>query len=223
MSIFIALFIATPAYASCVSLLIGKVSHGTAQLLVRIQEATQDKSSTSWLLQHKYGVNKSIAHWIEERDQSLKEYRWRRKGQDPKVKVTFAGEEYQILAQLGHGYEGDVYLIDFDNRLAVLKEFKAGPGAENQVQVMSEIRKHGILVPEVLGVEENQLLLEYTEGYPMDQVIDRYVSLTTPGVVDEYFQTEEKWRALKIFGFSPKPSNVIFSLKLNQFVVIDVF
>lgn len=189
----------------------------------RLSQAWQSRSLRH-LLVEKYGVDPIIAKRIEKLNKSYQLVNYK---EDLKA---FANHQYAALAYLGGGYEGNVFLIQFQGRLATLKEFQSREhydgikGLENQLFVIEKLRSEGVKTPKVLGYESHRLLLEYVEGIPVDQIIDGKTELLNSAeIAEQYLKTEQSWRSLKLEGFHPKPGNVIYNLKDKSFTVIDVF
>lgn len=86
-------------------------------------------------------------------------------GEDLKVN----GKSYEIVAHLGKGAEGKVYLVKSPEGLRVVKKFNTRSKMRRNLKDLNLLSKKGYKIPKIIeeDVQQGSVLMEYIEGIPL--------------------------------------------------------
>ena len=133
--------------------------------------------------------------------------------------LTVKGKPYPVLAMLGHGGEGKVYLVTSSQGLRAAKVF-FGP---DQMSFNISFGKGGTRgqMPKVIKTDSatSTALMEYIEGIPVVDILFGWKRFGIPR--DTAFQIENDF--YREFGRGKNGANVVYSFKQKRFHLIDPF
>lgn len=174
-------------------------------------------------------LDSRVQDWIHERQINLNPKLPRRKNQIIKLN----NHTYPVVALLGGGVEGQIYLVKKDLELAVIKIFsdKDDGSQGNFDKIQSEMLfnlkwmerlAQDYNVPSILDVDltQNRVLLEFVEGVSIKEIErnPKILSLSS----QEALEILNMYRNSKYFK-GALPQNIIYSFKTKQFYIIDPF
>lgn len=175
------------------------------------------------------GIDSEIARWIVANERS--------QGFTRPSRLVFKGRPLDVIARLGGGYEGEVFLVRASERFLVLKIFEnkehasARVALERQIRIFSDLNRHSVDTPRILDADETSLLMTYTEGIPVDRIrrSDPGLGLDPRSTFSRdrdrillgYERFARDVRALDIPLLMIKDNNVVYSAKTDRFTVID--
>ncbi len=111
-----------------------------------------------------------MREYLATKTAKLLEKAWSRsKGLPP---ITFHGKSHPVLAKLGHGVEGDVYLIRSGDRFAVIKKFNVPEQLTENAALMRSLAARKLEIAEVIDTDpaSASMMLTYAEGITFDDV-----------------------------------------------------
>lgn len=138
--------------------------------------------------------------------------------------VAVAGKRTEIVAKLGHGSEGDVYLVQTEEGLRTLKTFFKPEEMEPHLRELKS--DFPIPSPEIFArdAKTGRVLMEYVEGASVDHIAGRWEKMGL--TVSQRDQILELWRKesqriLDQRKFPPDGYNVIYSFRNRKFYRVD--
>lgn len=132
-----------------------------------------------------------------------------------------AGKTYKIIAWLGFGGEGAVYLVHSAVGLQVVKMFYKAENAAKQIDGLKRIESPTAKVI-ASDLEEGILIFDYLEGIPVTEIKHRFRELgISERDAGEIVRRFESLQLKAGTGKSADEKNVIYSFKTNSFSTID--
>lgn len=139
-------------------------------------------------------------------------------------KITLGNGEYEIVARLGQGAEGNVYLVNTHEGVRVAKTFFYDEAfAKNWEYLRTE---RSMRTPKILKVDisRNTMLLEHLEVIPVQDIelTAETFGITAAQRADILARwAQERRRAAAIRHFAPADYNVGFSFHDDDFQMFD--
>ncbi len=133
--------------------------------------------------------------------------------------------EYTVVAYLGDGYEGTVYLADGPLGRKVVKQFKGTTNILAHVNALNRLAEAGVRTPRVWEVDERnqRVLLDYVEGLAVAKVRSRgpQFGLTAAEMARFEARLAEFKRRVEPHWPRYVEQNVLLDFNSGEFVVID--
>lgn len=130
--------------------------------------------------------------------------------------------DFQIVAFLGKGSEGFLYLVETDQGLAVAKVFFPN----KYEQGVKDIRSLQNLLPRIYyeDPKTHTILQGYQEGLPVSYIGWHLKDLLSPNEATQLIRKWQVWSTQETFkqlGLVILESNAIYSFKTQKFQLID--
>ena len=168
-------------------------------------------------------LNPAVQRWLELRQEyfnQINDYGLKSVGDF----INIGKNRYEIVARLGKGEEGKVYLVSTPFGLRTAKNFNK-PGAAEHFASNPSLAKH-FKTPIILETDviNNTLLLEYLEGVPVHEIERNYAQI---GITREeknkimHHWEEIRGKAINSNGAEVWGDNAIYSFKDHNFKIFD--
>ena len=141
-------------------------------------------------------------------------------------KIEIGNQKATVLAFLGHGGEGHIFLVKVNQELKIAKVFYSPTQMTKNVSNMRILSGISANVPEVetVDLKRNTALLQYIEGIPMTDIDqNRQVLGLTQGDVNEINQQylQEKHRLNGLGLTLIWKQNAVYSIKDKKVYFVD--
>ena len=143
----------------------------------------------------------------------------------PGSRISVAGAEFTVVAFLGDGYHGAVYLADGPTGRKAVKQFKVTIEMLNNLKVLEKMAEDGVPTAKVWEVDEvnKTAVLDYVEGLSVSKLLNSSgplgLSLAEREQIQKHFDQFERL----VLPFWPqfKNQNIIMDFNSGEFIVID--
>lgn len=141
-------------------------------------------------------------------------------------KVTIGTHDFEILARLGQGMAGSVYLVDTPNGIRAAKVFYTDRKFVDNHRAMRA--ETSMRTPKILStdIQRKTMLLEHLAVVPIEEIETHSAALgITPPQVAEILSawTRQKLRMKGSRSVEPQNFNVGYSFKDDEFQMFDPF